>query len=209
MSIDKLLVFVDFISILPIIIYISRIKIISPVYANLFYILLAGLFSGIFHLFDLSAFYLGIIRLVYIFIEMQFFLIIFIKWIDKTHRIKLKYLQFLFFSFWLIDVYIKFYINNSSVDIMYLAQLLILAFIGLKFITNKSKITVDQVLTILPLIIYSIYFIIVNLLMHWLYSKETKGLFINLYSIINLINFLSYISYSLAFLWAPKKEKYL
>jgi hypothetical protein len=209
MSIDKLLVFVDFISILPIIIYISRIKIISPDYANLFYILLAGLFSGIFHLFDLSAFYLGIIRLVYIFIEMQFFLIIFIKWIDKTHRIKLKYLQFLFFSFWLIDVYIKFYINNSSVDIMYLAQLLILAFIGLKFITNKSKIIVDQVLTILPLIIYSIYFIIVNLLMHWLYSKETKELFINLYSIIILINFLSYISYSLAFLWAPKKEKYL
>jgi hypothetical protein len=209
MSLGKLLIFVDFFSILPIIIYTSRIKNISSEYSNLFYILLAGLISGCFSLFDMSAFHIGIIRLVYIFIEIQFFLIIFIKWIDTTHRIKLKYLHFLFFSFWLIDVYIKFKINNSSVDVMYLAQLLILTFIGLKFIATKSKVKVSQVLTMLPLIIYSIYFIIVNLLMHWLYNKETKDLFMNLYGIINLINFLSYISYSLAILWAPKKEKYL
>lgn len=209
MSIDKLLVLVDFFLIVPIMIYMSRIKNISSEYSNLFYILLAGLISGCFSLFDISAFYIGIVRLVYIFIEIQFFLIIFIKWVDKTDRVKLRYLHFLFFSFWLIDVYFKFFVNNSSVDVMYLAQLLILTFIGLKFLTNKSKAKLSQVLTILPLIIYSVYFIILNLLMHCLYSKETKGLFINLYGIINIINFLSYISYTLAFLWAPKKEKYL
>ena len=72
-----------------------------------------------------------------------------------------------------------------------------------------SKMAISKVLIIIPYIIYNIYYIITKIILYNLYKPASKHLFIDLYRIIILINLISYFSYSLAILWAPKKEKYL
>ena len=103
-------------------------------------------------------------------------------------------------------------LSSKNYDIFWISVLssIILIILGIKIFTGENnKIKISQKLIIIPIIIFYIYYSILDILMVFLYSNETKTIFINLYSIINLINFLSYISFSLAFLWAPKKEKYL
>ena len=103
-------------------------------------------------------------------------------------------------------------LNTGNYDIfwIYVLSIIILVILGIKILTSENfKINISQKLIIIPVIVYFIYYSILDILMALLFNKQTQPLFINLYYIINVINFLSYISYSLAFLWAPKKEKYL
>lgn len=66
-----------------------------------------------------------------------------------------------------------------------------------------------EVLLIGPLVVFYIYFSVLLIFMHFMFNDHTMAFFKNAYSIVNLLNFISYISYSLAFLWLPKKEVYL
>jgi len=68
---------------------------------------------------------------------------------------------------------------------------------------------VPRKLIIFPFIISSIYFISSKISLYFLYTPANDSFFIELYSIVVIINLLSYICYSLALQWAPKKEKYL
>ena len=68
---------------------------------------------------------------------------------------------------------------------------------------------VPRKLIIFPFIISSIYFITIKIALYFLYTPANESFFIELYSILVIINLLSYICYSLALQWAPKKEKYL
>lgn len=74
-------------------------------------------------------------------------------------------------------------------------------------LTNIKAI--PRKLIIFPFIISSIYFISIKISLHFLYTPANEAFFIELYSIVVIINLLSYICYSLALQWAPKKEKYL
>jgi len=74
-------------------------------------------------------------------------------------------------------------------------------------LTNAKA--VPRKLIIFPFIISSIYFITIKIALYFLYTPANDSFFIELYSIAVIINLLSYICYSLALQWAPKKEKYL
>lgn len=71
------------------------------------------------------------------------------------------------------------------------------------------KKAIPRKLIIFPFIISSIYFISIKIALYFLYTPANDSFFIELYSIVVIINLLSYIFYSLALQWAPKKEKYL
>jgi hypothetical protein len=73
----------------------------------------------------------------------------------------------------------------------------------------KNRESLSRKLIVIPYLVFSVYYAAINILMHFLFSKATQPLFMNLYNVIRWINFLSYISYTLALLWAPKKEKFL
>ncbi|MFY8166123.1 MAG: hypothetical protein ACOVJ8_05990, partial [Sediminibacterium sp.] len=68
---------------------------------------------------------------------------------------------------------------------------------------------VSRNLILIPYLLVNVYFISSKILLHFLYSPAKESFFLDLYSIIVIFNFLSYISYSLSLLWAPKKETYL
>ncbi len=74
-------------------------------------------------------------------------------------------------------------------------------------ISNKKRLSI--ILIILPIIITGTYYSVLQILMTFLYNTSTQSLFIKLYDIIIYINLANYICFSLAFIWAPKKEIYL
>ncbi len=146
---------------------------------------------------------------IYYLIETQCFLYVFLQWID-VEKLKQNVYQVLFMLLWLIDLYLKLILKYAAFNWMYMFMLAILVILGINVLTkNNNGNAFSRRFIVIPIIVYAIYWIAINILMALLYNKHNQQLFINLYSVINLINFLSYSSYSLALIWAPKKEKYL
>jgi hypothetical protein len=67
----------------------------------------------------------------------------------------------------------------------------------------------SRLLVLLPTIIQFLYFMILMLLMSILYTPESQKFFIRLFQIINILSLFKYTAFSLALLWAPKKERFL
>ena len=90
-----------------------------------------------------------------------------------------------------------------------------ISFYGIRLLTQsqnnlmREKENLTRKLIIIPYMVFSIYYMAINILMHFLFNADTKDVFLNLYNVIRWINFLSYIAYTLALLWAPKREKFL
>lgn len=74
---------------------------------------------------------------------------------------------------------------------------------------TNDKYRASKILIILPIIISSIYFLVLQILMAFLFNAETKALFKELYYVVNYLNVFSYICFTIALLWAPNKEQYL
>lgn len=145
----------------------------------------------------------------YYLIETQLLLHIFLQWtnIKKQHWV---YFHAVFLGLFLLSFYVGFIREEMYFYTGYMITLVILVFLGIRILTNVHlNTTLSQKLIIIPFLVYAIYYILLNILMKYLYSKSTQDLFIRLYDTIAVINMLSYISYSFAFKWAPKKERYL
>lgn len=67
----------------------------------------------------------------------------------------------------------------------------------------------SKLLILVPILISNIYFIVLNILVYFLYNPNTSQIFRKLYYLISYIDLFGYICFSLALLWAPKKQKYL
>lgn len=206
---SPLIIIVNLSILIPILFWMFRIRDIENVYHVFAICLIFGAINEILHLFFLRTYVSIILSSIYHFIESQCILYIFSSWIGLK-KIFRRLLHFLFFIIPATEfVYI---LNTGNYDIfwIYVLSIIILVILGIKILTSENfKINISQKLIIIPVIVYFIYYSILDILMALLFNKQTQPLFINLYYIINVINFLSYISYSLAFLWAPKKEKYL
>lgn len=90
-----------------------------------------------------------------------------------------------------------------------------IALYGIRLLTQHQnnlispQASLSRKLIIIPYMVFSVYYATINILMHFLFNKANQAFFMNLYSVIRWVNFLSYISYTLALIWAPKKEKFL
>ena len=73
--------------------------------------------------------------------------------------------------------------------------------------TNKKEKT-SKLLILVPQVFFYVFMLLIEILMTFLFNKASMPFFIDLYKLINSINLLSYLSFSLSFLWAPNKEKY-
>lgn len=198
----------NFSVIIPILLFLFRVKEIATYYIYLEIILISGLIVECCNYFDSFNSYSIELKYFYILIETQLYLILFTKWksIKRSNKILL---QSIFFILWAIDF---IYFRKYNIMWMYLVQLGILIIISLDILNKTNNNALDSKihkLILIPFLVFAIYFTVLHVLMSQLYNKATMKLFINLYSVITVINFLSYISYSLALLWAPKKERYL
>jgi hypothetical protein len=186
-----------------------RIRDIENIYHVFAFCLIFGAINEILHLFFLRTYVSIRLTSIYHFIESQCILYVFLSWIGLKKSFR-KLLHFLFFI--LISTEFVYILNTGKYSIfwIYVLPVIILVILGIKILNSENhKRTLSQKLILIPLIVYFIYYSILDILMAILFNKQTQPLFINLYYIINVINILSYISYSFAFLWAPKKEKYL
>ena len=206
----SLLITIIILSILiPILFWIYRFNDIENIYHVFAFCLIAGFINEIIHLFFRVRYTSLLITSIYQFIESQCFLYVFSSWIVLNKNFK-KLLHLLFFIITSIEFIYILNTGNYNIFWIYVLPIIILVILGFKILIRENhRITISQKLIIIPIIVFSLYYSVLDILMSLLYNKQTQPLFIDLHSILHPINFLSYISYSLAFLWAPKKEKYL
>lgn len=201
------IIFLNLSILFPIIVWVVRLQNINEVY-NLFIVhLFFGLLNEIIHLTIHSNTISTTSSLVYYFLETQCILYYLLYWSEFSSFFK-KIFHIVFLVLLTINALLLFNVNGYIFYWLYMIILFTIIVLGIKTLV-KVKIDISQKLIIIPIIVYSIYYIVLNVLMAFLFSKTTQALFIKLYDVIAIINFLSYISYSLALLWAPKKEKYL
>jgi len=156
-----------------------------------------------------------IFQSLYSFINTQFILLLYFNWdAEKIAPIKKSMIHSLVFVLVAIDQYFEF---QSAYHIQWalIISMIGISIYGIRLLTQnqniflKNRESLSRKLIIIPYLVFSVYFAALSILMHFLFSKETQPLFMNLFNVIRWINFLSYISYTLALLWAPKKERFL
>jgi len=196
--------------VLPIFVWLYRIKELSKLYHIFAFHLVAGLINETVHQFFKVNLIGQISSQFYSLIETQCILYVFLKWGGESRKATTRF-QIAFLLLWIIECCIHFTMGGGIyMKWLYLLELFVLIIYGVKLISiGNYNITRSQKLIIIPYIIFSIYYIVINLLMYWLYNKSNQPFFIQLYAVIDFINLLSYISYSLALIWVPKKEKFL
>jgi hypothetical protein len=195
--------------IIPICIWLFRKRDMSRIYHVFAFYLIAGFINEIIHiLFQVKSISI-LSTLIFHLIETQCILNVFLSWVYLNKNFQKLY-HILFFILSSIEFLYIFNTAEHNIFWIYILLIIVLVVLGIKILTSENlRNTISQKLIIISIIVYFIYYSILNILMSFLFDEFTQPIFINLYNIINLINFLSYISYSLAFLWAPKKEKYL
>jgi len=151
----------------------------------------------------------------YAVLSTQLTLLIYFSWDTKKYDRNKKYIiQAVILILVLIDQYYD-YLSMYHIKWGYIGTNICIALYGIRLLTQGQnnligyKANLSRKLIIIPFLVFSVYYAAINILMYFLFSKETQPLFMNLYNVIRWINFLSYISYTLALLWAPKKEQFL
>ncbi len=145
----------------------------------------------------------------------QLFLLLYFKWdTEKNKSSKKIILHVLVFILIMIDQYYD-YLSVYHIKWAQISCIIGIAIYGIRLLTQTQnnlispKENLSRKLIIIPFLVFSVYYAAINILMHFLFNAGTQTIFNNLYNVIRWINFLSYISYTLALLWAPKKEQFL
>ena len=156
-----------------------------------------------------------IFDLLYSIANTQLILVLYFSWdtekIDNYKKIITHVVVFFLVS---IDQYYDF-VSIYHIKWALITCMVGISFYGIRLLTQSqnnlisSNESLSRKLIIIPYLVFSIYYAAINILMYYLYNADTRAIFIDLYNVIRWINFLSYISYTLALIWAPKKEKFL
>ncbi len=156
-----------------------------------------------------------IVSSIYSVLNTQLILLLYFIWdTEKVANAKKIFIHALIFILILIDQYYD-YLSIYHIKWAYVASIIGISFYGIRLLTQgqnnliSPKASLSRKLIIIPYLVFSVYYAAINILMHYLYNDATRAVFKDLYNVIRWINFISYISYTLALLWAPKKEKFL
>ena len=145
----------------------------------------------------------------------QLILYSYFKWdAQKIIRYKKILLHSLILLLCIVDQYFD-YLSVYHIKWAMITSMIGISFYGIQLLTQSqnnflnANENLSRKLIIIPYMVFSVYYATINILMHFLFNSNTRDIFMNLYSVIRWINFLSYVSYTLAFIWAPKREKFL
>ena len=202
-------------AIIPLTVGLARIKVLHKNYYWFLSYLLLDLIYELVAPFVYGILYINIIQNIVRYVSVFFLLILLFKWgYLKNNRTGRRLLFLLFASLLIIELLTQ---NNNQLKTPWC--FMIFSFVWLmaavQFISdglsnsNRKKTNWSQYLILLPLITIIIYYIILNILMAFLYNKETEHFFLTLLSVIVLLQIISQICFALALLWAPKNEVYL
>lgn len=137
------------------------------------------------------------------------------EWVRRSQPlIKYKHLAFIITIIMLVD-HIFRPLDRPKIPWGYLICSLIVIIQALNQVSTELTFGFgpwykqSRLLVLLPTIIQFLYFMILMLLMSILYTPESQKFFIRLFQIINILSLFKYTAFSLALLWAPKKERFL
>ena len=154
-------------------------------------------------------------EIIYAFFYTQLILLLYFAWDGKKYITYKKWvIHIVLFVLVAIDQYYD-YLSIYHIKWAFIISIISISLYGIRLLTqgqNNSISRRDRLsrkLIIIPYLVFSVYYAMINILMHFLFNKSNQLFFLNLYSVIRWINLLSYISYTLALLWAPKKERFL
>lgn len=124
---------------------------------------------------------------------------------------------FLLFSL-IVLIYLLEYVSQMDRTIQtswaYIFSKLVLAIFSIPVVAREmgydtNPFTNSKILILLPMIISFLVFDFLQIFYIFFYNESSKLFWLKTYNIFKIFIIISYISYSFAFLWAPKKEKYL
>jgi hypothetical protein len=207
----------DFSIIVPIVIGSTRIRTMEKPFAIYWVLLVVGFINESIYYFIHTPLQRNIREYSYLFIETLSLTFILLCWRRSPKRKQL----FLFYSLFLFGAMLTEILMAG----MHSYRVILVKFPAYSFLVILSIATIDKILSreknngkiassklliLIPTVISCIYTLMLMIVLQFFYAEEAKRFFIVLYrSFITSINFLSYLSFSLAFLWAPKKEKFL
>lgn len=213
MELLKLDIFLNLSIIIPALVGMYVFKSISKAYRYFIIITCAGALHEYNAEFQFAPYF--ITDLVYSLCSTQLILLLYFNWdFKKTAKYKKMMMHLFTFILVLSDQYYD-YISSYHIQWGLIASMIGISLYGIRLLTQSqnnlisNKENLSRKLIIIPYMVFSVYFAAISILMHFLFSKVTQPLFMDLFNVIRWINFLSYITYTLALLWAPKKEQFL
>lgn len=107
--------------------------------------------------------------------------------------------------------------NKSTIIIQwaFIACTIIWILLAIQYIStilnkvNDIRVKASKILILVPLIVTTIYFTILQILMGFLFNPKTEYFFVELYSVVLLFQIASSFCFGIALILAPKKEKFL
>ncbi|MBU3715292.1 MAG: hypothetical protein FGM46_10170 [Ferruginibacter sp.] len=140
------------------------------------------------------------------------------NWMDRDKKSKF-FILFLVTSCIIFSISIEIYLKGVSeyryafnfiISDLIVIKIVIYVFvqtITIKNIRQKDKQT--RLLILIPLLIVLLNYVISGLAIYFLYEPNNIAFYQNLYWLVSITNVFSYTFYTLAFIWAPLKEKFL
>ncbi len=199
---------------LPVIIGVIKIKQFDKGYRAFFFVLLTSLIYTATDSLVTSPIAINTLNYIYEFV-IHILLLIYLSYWHKM-ELKKKHLWYTALLILMLMIVDSCFLGMSTyrtsivvqvIDFVFLIFILrVLSFV-LSQKTNKKE-RASKLLILVPLVFYYVFMLLIEILMTFLFNKASMPFFIDLYKLINIINLLSYLSFSLSFLWAPNKEKY-
>jgi hypothetical protein len=200
---------------IPILVGIIKFKRLDDPYRNFLILLIVYFCIQIFQKANKTPASMNLSCYAQLFIEVMVLLNIFSNWTGTTISVHLKSIIFISIIFSIgAEIYTQgidtFRVSFVELFVYFISIFLLIEIV----IRNKSKrlfnhLAYSRILILYPLIFFRIYYISISIAMFFLYNPETSSMFIDIYNIIFIINLVSYLSYSIAFKWSPKREYFL
>ena len=128
-------------------------------------------------------------------------------------KIKLIWIVLIFSILYPADYYLQSDTNIKTpwiyISMKFVYSGLIISFIAKELLRDQQVFTNPKLLILVPLMLTFIIFDVLQLYYAFFYDFSKREFFLKSYSIYKVFLLFSYISYTIAFLWAPRKEAYL
>lgn len=200
---------------LPIITGLAKFKYLSNAYRGFFAALVVSFLNQNLSLLTNEPVALNLINYTYIILWSTCMLYALLHWLElkRIRQTLLIYLAIVVALMLVEAMWLGMSVFRSSVlkSIVYGLILLLTLRVLVLSLGERTNYTarLSKILIVAPTMVFTIYYISLNILMYFLFSYNTMKLFQSLFGVINTINTLYYLSFTLAFLWAPKKEQFL
>lgn len=201
--------------IIPLVIGLIRCRVIHKKYYIVLFNLALIFINELFIVFVYNYFLLNLFQFIYFLLYSLSLLLILFEWgfLNKRSIIK-RVLIYVFIILsgleYVLNIDQKVHLPIMIICILFIWVILAISFIssGIDF-DDSSKNRRSKLLILVPMLISNIYFIVLNILVYFLFNPSTSPIFRKLYYLISYVDLFGYICFSLALLWAPKKQKYL